>query len=178
VIWLREKRTDVADICLDVFIKYGLSKTTNRIICRECKMAQGNFYTYFPSKDDMIIACAKSAAGRISDKVIIPTIKEMFADNPNISLVIKKARKMMPTMHFLLQVYTEEKYTKSLTQCVQAESENYREYANRMAKEKGVNGEDENYYISMLITAITNFMIFGDETFLRPLLENIKICAK
>ncbi len=57
----RERILDAAEAC---FVRNGFHRTTMSDLAREAAMSQGNFYRYFASKEDIVLAMAERDRAR------------------------------------------------------------------------------------------------------------------
>ncbi len=57
----REQILDAAEAC---FVRNGFHRTTMSDLAREAAMSQGNFYRYFASKEDIVLAMAERDRAR------------------------------------------------------------------------------------------------------------------
>ncbi|MCJ2012790.1 TetR/AcrR family transcriptional regulator [Methylobacterium sp. J-076] len=57
----RERILDAAEAC---FVRNGFHRTTMSDLAREASMSQGNFYRYFASKEDIVLAMAERDRAR------------------------------------------------------------------------------------------------------------------
>lgn len=78
------------------------------------------------------------------------------------------------TMKFLAQVFTVEKYSEQLKSVLSNMAKRYKKYAEIFAEKLCVNANEIEPYIYMCITAATDYMIFGDITYIKPQFELLK----
>ncbi len=52
---LRQKREEVAEAAFDLFLKQGFHGTTTRDVTRRAGISAGALFTYFPSKEDILV---------------------------------------------------------------------------------------------------------------------------
>lgn len=170
---MEEKQREVILTCLDVFTNKGLIHTTSRDLSAALNLHNAGIYYYFKSKDDLVVACAEEAALQI-EKVLIP-LHEDLNDLDNVTKFLqKKCDLMAPKMKFLAQTFTVEKYREKLKPLLDAMSKRYTEYAEAFAKSFNRDVEDVAPYIYMGITAATNYMIFGDASYIKPQFDLLK----
>lgn len=107
-----DRKKEVLNACLNLFIEKGLSKTSTRDLSSAMKLQSSGMYYYFSSKDEFIIACAEEATLRIEKLLIATVIKEVRT--PAVPAVLmellqKKAIDMAPTMKFFASVCCSDK---------------------------------------------------------------------
>lgn len=169
---LKRKREMVLT-CLNVFTEKGLGQTTSRDLSAALQLQNAGIYYYFKSKDDLIIACAEEAAMQL-EKGLIP-LQEDLEDLDSVTKNLQaKCDLMAPKMKFLAQTFTVEKYREKLQPVLNAMSQRYKEYAQTFAERFNREVEDVAPYIYMGITAATDYMIFGDESYIKPQFDLLK----
>lgn len=167
------RRREVVGICLKVFTEKGLSVNTKELSFA-LNMQNAAIFYYFDTKDELIIACAEEAAFRLEEKLIAPLIKELDKPDEMMDKLQKKADEMAPLMRFLASAFTSPKYHEKLLPTLSKISERYKHYAENFAKALNVPIEQIEPYVYIGITAATNYMIFGDNSFIKPQFDLIK----
>lgn len=168
-----EKQREVILTCLDVFTTKGLINTTSRDLSAALNLQNAGIYYYFKSKDDLVVACAEEAAMQL-ERVLIP-LQEDLNDLDSVTKTLqKKCDLMAPKMKFLAQTFTVDKYRKQLKPLLDAMSQRYREYAEAFAERFGREVDEVAPYIYMGITAATDYMIFGDASYIKPQFDLLK----
>lgn len=66
-----ERINEILDIAQTFFLKYGFERTTISNIVKESKIAQGTFYYYFKSKDELLNAIMKRNIDKITQKASV-----------------------------------------------------------------------------------------------------------
>ena len=56
-----DRRKEVVNICLDLFVEKGLYKTSTRDLSKALQLQSGGLYYYFQTKDDVVVACVEAA---------------------------------------------------------------------------------------------------------------------
>lgn len=169
----KEKQKEVMLTCLEVFAKNGLINTTSRDLSAALNLQNAGIYYYFKTKDDLVVVCAEEAALEL-EKVLVP-LEEDLNDLDYVTKSIKvKCDRMAPKMKFLAQTFTVDKYREKLAPVLDAMSKRYKEYAKAFANRFNHDVDDVAPYIYMGITAATDYMIFGDASYITPQFELIK----
>lgn len=168
------KNKDVIEVCLQTFIHKGVLETRSRDLSTALQLQSGGMYYYFSSMDEAVIACAEEAANILESKLMIPALKEL--DKPELLMLNlkKRAEKLAPMMKFLVQASTTKKYSSKLQPVLDRVGERYDVYAQRFAKRLNCSVDEIRPYVYMCITAVTNYMIFGDAKFIVSQTELIK----
>lgn len=73
-----DRRKEVVDICLDLFVEKGLYKTSTSDLSNALQLQSGGLYYYFQTKDDAVVACVEAAIRRLEDALISPVRKEII----------------------------------------------------------------------------------------------------
>lgn len=170
---LSDKKKEIVRICLKVFIQKGLLNTTSRELSAAINLQNAGIYYYFKSKEDLVIACAEEAAIQLEDTLI--PLQENLDNLDELTLNLKrKCDENAATMKFLAQVFTVEKYSEQLKSVLSNMAKRYKKYAEIFAEKLCVNVNEIEPYIYMCITAATDYMIFGDITYIKPQFELLK----
>ena len=111
--WLRRKRVknmepnrkkEVINVCLDVFIVNGLSESSTRSLCGALKLQNAGLYYYFSIQDEAVILCAEEAALRLENALLLPTLKDLSKPDLMMNRLQSRVDEMAPTMRFLASV--------------------------------------------------------------------------
>lgn len=169
-----DRKREIIKICLDVFTTKGLLNTTSRDLSAALNLQNAGIYYYFKSKDELVVACAEEAAFQLETQLIMPLRTELTNPNEAMKNLQLKCDKLAPKMKFLAQAFTVEKYHKKLFPFLTAMSERYKNYAQTFADILGRNVTELEPYVYMGITAATNYMIFGENSYIKPQFDLIK----
>ena len=168
------KKRNMIDICLNTFVENGLADTSSRDLARAMNLQSGGLYYYFSSKDDALLACAEAAALKLEEYLIIPALKEVENPDEMMRSLKNRADEMAPTMKFLVQVCSTKKYREAMTPVLRRISNRYEMYANEFAKKFNCDVSEITPFVYMCITAVSNYMIFGETEYIIPQTEYIK----
>ena len=163
-----DRRREVINICLDHFIVNGLMETSTRSLSKALQLQSAGLYYYFSSKDEAVLACAEEAALRLERALIVPAISDLDNLNNMMSNLKVRADEMAPTMRFLVAVCTNKKYIQSVRPVLERLDERYDKYAEKIAHKLDCNKAEVEPYVYMLITSVSNYMIFADDVFVTP----------
>ncbi len=169
-----DRKKEVINICLDHFIDKGLSETSTRSLSRALQLQNAGLYYYFATKDEAVIACAEEAARRLEETLITPAIREM--KNPDLMMkrLHSRADEMAPTMKFLVSVCSMKQYTKDMRPVLDRLTDRYEHYSELIAKKLNCLKEDVEPYVYMAITAVSNYMVFGEDRYIAPQMKTVK----
>lgn len=173
-----DRKKEVINACLDLFIEKGLTETSTRNLSSALKLQSGGLYYYFSNKDEAVILCAEEAAIRLENALITPAFKDL--DTPDLMMKRLKLRadEMTPTMRFLVSVCVNSRYKDTVKPVLDRLSERYIHYAEKFAKKLGCTTEEIAPFVYMTITAVSNYMIFGEEAYVAPQMDLVKEAIK
>ena len=157
------KKKEVVSACLKMFVSKVLFETTSRDLSKALQLQSGGLYYYFKSKDEVVVACAEEAAQRLESNLILPALKELNNPDEMMQTLRKRADAMAPMMQFLTQVATADKY-----------KEQYRAYAKKFAEHFNCEVDEIEPYVYICITAVANYMIFGEDSYIFPQIVLVK----
>lgn len=169
-----DRKKEIICTCLNVFTSKGLVNTTSRDLSAAVDLQSAGIYYYFKSKDELVVACAEEAAYQLETNLILPLKDELGNPQKMMSELQRKCDLMAPTMRFLAQAFSVKKYHKKLLPTLAAMSERYKKYAEIFADILGCNVEELEPYVYIGITAATNYMIFGDDSYIKPQFDLLK----
>lgn len=169
-----EKRRQVISACLNQFVEKGLYKTSTRDLSRAINLKTSGMYTYFRTKDEAVLLCAEEAALRLEENLIVPAVKELYNPEKLMKNLRTHADEMAPTMRFLAQVSSVEHYHECLGPVLNNLSNRYKKYAEEIATVLHCETKDIAPYLYICITAVSNYMIFGEESYILPQIELVK----
>lgn len=99
-----DRKQEVINICLDLFIEKGLTSTSTRNLSSALKLQNAGLYYYFESKDEAVIACAEEAALRVESALIPGALHDIDDLDTMMKRLQSRADEMAPTMRFLVTV--------------------------------------------------------------------------
>ncbi len=169
-----DRKREVINICLDCFIEKGLTETSTRGLSTALKLQNAGMYHYFSSKDEAVILCAEEAALRLERALIPQAIADMDDLDFMMDRLKQNADRMAPTMQFLVSVCTSKRYKKDMQPVLERLARRYACYAQQVASKIDCRKEDIELYVYMMITAVSNYMIFSEDVFVRPQVEIAK----
>lgn len=169
-----ERKKEVINICLEHFVERGLSETSTRSLSNALKLQSGGLYYYFSSKEEAVILCAEEAALRLEDILIFPALED-FED---LGLMMKRLRsradEMAPMMRFFVSVCASKRYKDGVKPVLERLAKRYDQYADIVAESLHCRKEDIEPYVYMTITAVSNYMIFAEDSYVVPQMKIVK----
>lgn len=169
-----ERRREVINICLDHFIERGLYATSTRSLSSALKLQNAGLYYYFSSKDEAVIACAEEATIRLENELIVAALDNLSDLDRMMRLLEEKAEEMAPTMRFLTSVCSSETYRRAVRPVLDQMAVRYGQYADQLAQSLECGKKEVEAYLYMIITAVSNYMIFGEKQYIAPQMNFVK----
>ncbi len=155
-----------------------MAQISVRELSAALKLKKAGIYYYFADKDEAIIECAEEAAKRLEYNLIVPALKEIHDPDRMIARLLERADEMAPTMKFFAQVCADSRYQEKMKPTLDRLAERYDHYAGIIAKRLKTEKEEIESYVYMMITAMTNYMIFGERAFVVPQINIVKEIIK
>ena len=158
---IADRKKEVIDLCLSKLVTKGLAEITVRELSASLQLKKAGIYWYFKDKDEVIVLCAEEAANRLETNLILPALQEIR--NPDaMKRLYDRADEMAPTMRYFAQVCATPKYRDEMSPVLSRLSKRHKFYATRFAEELNCEEGQLEPYFSMCISAMTNYMLFGD----------------
>lgn len=171
---MNPRKKEVIAICLDTFVKKGLSETTVRDLSGALNLQSGGIYWWFKDKNEAVVTCAEEAALILEDKLIVPTFSSL--DNPDKMMdeLFERADEMRDIMRFFTSVCMLQKYQEQMRPVLLRLMERYEYYTKQFAERLKCSGEELTPYFCIAVAAVTNYMMFGEKGYIYPQIELIK----
>ena len=99
----QDRKKEVIENCLNLFIAKGLSETSTRDLSGSLKLQNAGLYYYFNSRSEAVIACVEAAVLRMESKMILAALKDVDDPDRMIKNLYRHADEMAPTMRFIVQ---------------------------------------------------------------------------
>lgn len=169
-----DRKKEVINTCLDLFVSKGVSETSVRDLSNAINLQVSGMYYYFESKEDAVVTCAEEAAIQLENNLIAPALKDISDPERMFIRLFSRAKEMAPMMRFFVQVCASPRYLDRMQQALDRLTERYRFYSGKFAERLGCTKEKIEPYLYMTITAMTNYMIFSEKSYIEPQIETIK----
>lgn len=170
-----DRRKEVVNICLDLFVEKGLYKTSTRDLSKALQLQSGGLYYYFPTKDDVVVACVEAAIRRLEEALILPVKKEIVNPAEMMKRLLSRADEMAPVYQFVVTVCSDRQYRDKTRPILDALGERYVYYSDVFSQLLNCKVQELTPFVYMSITAITNYMIFREESFVAPQLRAVQL---
>lgn len=170
-----DRKKEIINNCLELLVERGLTQTTTRELSKAMKLKSGGMYYYFNSKDELIIACAEEAVIRVENSLFIPALKELTQPKEMMEHLQINALEIAPTMKFFVSVCTDMRYAEGMRPVLERVGKRYTQYAAKFAKALNTDTKEITPFVFMMIRAISNYMVFGEASFVSPQLKAVQI---
>ena len=129
-----DRRKEVINICLELFIEKGLTATSTRDLSRALKLQNAGLYYYFESKDEAVVACAEEATIRLENALIPGAMRDIGKPDIMMKWLQSRADEMASVMRFLVTVCASKQYKDKMKPALDRLAKRYSHYAGRVAK--------------------------------------------
>jgi AcrR family transcriptional regulator len=170
-----DRNKEIINNCLELLVSKGLTETSTRDLSKAIKLQSGGIYYYFASKDELIIACAEEATLRIENNLVTSAMDEVRNPKEMIERLQSRALDMAPMMKFFVSVCTEKRYAEGIKPVLERLGKRYTQYSNKFAELLKCDSREITPFVYMCITAISNYMIFEEKSFVAPQMKAIRI---
>jgi len=165
------KKYTAVSICLQQFVDKGLFATTSRDLSKALNLQTAGMYSYFENKDEAVIACAEEAAKKLESDLMNIAVDRISEPYVMMAELKKKAKEMAPMMRFFTQVCSTEKYEERIRPMLSGLSIRYENCAKDLATHLNVDVESIKHFVYMTITAIVNYMVYQEDSYVDPQLR-------
>ena len=169
-----EKRKELIGICLDCFVKNGLTATTTKELCSAANLQNGGIYYYFSTKEEIVLACAEEAINRIEKSAFNIAVNDINDIGSMMDRLGNLADAMSPVMRFLVSVCVSHEYEERIKPSLVRLAARYSYYTEKIAAILGCTKEEAEPFILLSILAINNYMIFAERALFDPQIESVK----
>lgn len=163
-----ERRERAISACLDQFCNKGLYETTSRDLSKALKLQSGGMYQYFHTKDEAVLVCAEEAAFLLEKYLVKQSIKDIGNIDAMFDALLDRAEKLSHMMRFFAQVCSVPKYRAGMEPVLNRLTQRYKNYAQQLAKLLNCSLINIEPYFYICVTAISNYMIFGEKESIIP----------
>ena len=169
-----QRKREILDVCLATFIRRGLYETSVRDMSRALALQSGGIYYWFKDKDDVVVTCAEEAALRLEEHLIAPALQDIREPDRMMERLRLRADELRPMMKFFASVCACSRYEERLRPVLGRLAERYEKYAARFASELHCEFQEIAPYVYFAITTVTDYMIFGEASYIEPQIRLIK----
>ena len=173
-----QRKREILDVCLATFIRRGLYETSVRDLSRALALQSGGISYWFKDKDDVVVTCADEAALRLEEHLIAPALQDIREPDRMMERLRLRADELRPMMKFFASVCACSRYEERLRPVLGRLAERYEKYAARFASELHCELQEIAPYVYFAITTVTDYMIFGEASYIEPQIRLIKAAIR
>lgn len=171
---MNDRREKAISACLDQFVERGLYETTSRDLSRALKLQSGGMYQYFSNKDEAVVVCAEEAAFLLEKYMVLQAVRESDDVDKMLDSLVERARKLSSIMSFLVQVCSVPKYREQMVPVLERLNYRYSEYCELFSQKFGCSSKEFEPIFHICVSAISNYMIFGETNKISSQIEYIR----
>ncbi len=169
-----ERKKEIIDVCLQTFMKNGLAYTSTKTLSKALNMHTGGIFYYFPTKDEIVIACAMEAKRRIEKDLFGVAINDIDYPEKLEKDLYDRANAMRPLMKFFVSVCSISKYDEAMRSSLEELSKRYKKYTEQFADRLCCTPADVAPYVYIVINTMLSYMLFGKDNFSSPQLDIVR----
>lgn len=160
-----ERKKEIIDVCLSIFIKKGLTHTRTRDLCDALNMNSGGVFYYFKTKDEIILACTEEAAKRMERDLLDAALGSIEDPKKMIEKLWERSTALQPLMKFFVSVCACTKYEHAIQPILDQLTRRYHQYAQKFAEVFCCECEEIEPYVYITINTMFNYMMFGQKSY-------------
>ncbi len=155
-------------------VKNGLENTSVRDLCKEMDISYGSINYWFEGKKDIYINVVKYGIGKVANEIFgfaFETVQtpEVFVDN-----FLDELDKHLMELRLIYQVTASPVYGPALRERATSFNSVYEEYIEKMTEILGCSVEDMAAFIYLLISILSDYVIWEDRKSSEMQLEFLK----
>jgi len=167
------KKKQMLEKSLELFVKQGLENTSMNDLARHSNVYKAAFYTYFKSKDEIVIECAKiymmGLGSRLFEGIKTSGTDLMGALNRGFEILADERQKM----RFVYQVVASPKYGEISRRELVPIYSKYLDYSEIIADFFKIDKEKFRSIYLLLVATIHDFCLWENEKFVNEKLQYI-----
>ena len=155
-----QKKADMLQKCFELFVAQGLENTSINDMAAYCKTYKAALYSYFKSKDDIVLECAKmymnSLANIFDNEFEHPRKTLCDAMKRGFDVICGEKEKL----RFIYQVISSPKYGDVCRKELAKIYSRYFEYSDVFAEHYHVNKEQFKLYFNLLVVTMHDYCLW------------------
>lgn len=165
------KKGIIIEKSIDCFMKEGLNQVSMRMICADLDISKEELQNYFPSKEELIIACAEDCAKEIEEKLVSVALEYVTKPEEMVTKLQQACLLLSRKMKFFTSIFVNEKYVDLVTPVLTRLETRYEIYALEFAKKLKCSVDIVRPYVFLAIFSISNYMIYSTSSLFNPQFE-------
>ena len=174
-----DRRCSLLEACFACFCAYGISGTNAKMLAEACGISAGNLYTYFDSKEQIIIESTAYCMAKV-EADFMKKAPLSFADLDRFLREVPywTAREHGSKYRFMYQVYTSPPYLACGKEFFRGVNERYTAYARLLAPKLGLPVDILQGLIFTFVRAAVHFALFEDEEYMLSQMQMLRLALK
>lgn len=157
-----QKKIQMLEKCFELFVKKGLENTSVNDLAEHCGLHKATIYSYFKSKDEIVLESAKLYMEKLENKLyrhvtkLRPTIKEALKDGFRVFSDEKN------NLRYIYQVISSPKYGEISRETLKKVYNKYLDYSDVIADLYRLNKKDFRPYYLLLVGSLHDFCLWDN----------------
>ena len=157
------KKRKIIDSCRKAFSEGGIEATSISKLCKAAKVNPKVMYDYFPSKEEIVLACTSRSFEMISD-IVVRDIKNNDGDIiENIDKLIDDCYSVREGIRFLYQVVVSPNYREKIQKLVMPLHQIYDDCKETLSEKFGVSIEEIEPIFHLIVSSIDYYCLLEDK---------------
>lgn len=158
-----EKKQQILRSCFALFVQQGLENTSMNDLIQYCNTYKAAMYSYFRSKDEIVIECAKMYMEELDEKLhsSVASAKNSLTEEFEESFVYLTQEKNK--LRFVYQVVSSPKYGEVSRKELATIYIKYLDYSIEIAKKYDVEHEKLRPYYLLFVATVHDFCLWENE---------------
>lgn len=152
------RKKEILDVCLEVFMTKGLSETSTRDIAKALNIQNAGLYYYFKTKSDAVVACFEEALSRIEINLVLPAVVDIGAPDRMLDNLLSAASGMKGLVRFIYEAYSSFTYRESLIPALTRLNNRMSGYLEMISTKLRVDSERIKPYYDMMTCAVIDYL--------------------
>ncbi|MBR5218203.1 MAG: TetR/AcrR family transcriptional regulator [Clostridia bacterium] len=164
-------------------VKNGLENTSVRDLCKVMGISYGSLYYWFEGKDEIYISVIKYGTSKVATRLFGVAFERL--QNPDFfcDTFLDEIDKCKSEFRLIMQATSSPVYGDRLRECAMDFKAIYNEHIEKLSKSTGCPVEEMTSIIYMLISILTDYVVWEDRESSQMLLNTIckhlkKYCAE
>lgn len=173
-----ERRTELIQIFIKVFSKYGLDRATTKKLAAEANLSEAGLYVYFKNKEELLSKCVEEHLRKVSADINELTQKCGTAPHAFAKAMFSYTKSMLHENRFIFQMLSHPVYSEMIKD-MRKEIINVIKEQSEMLQKFNLSMDISVAFALLYNSALNNYILTQDEDgfllqlkFLLQLLEN------
>jgi len=154
-------------------VKNGLENTSIRDLCKVMGISYGSLYYWFEGKDEIYISVVKYGVGKVAERLFRIAFERLVEPDYFCSTFLDEIDKCKTEFKLIMQVTASPVYGDRMREKVMEFKDIYAEYIEKLSKTLNCPAKEVAVIIYMLISILTDYVIWEDRESSQMLLDSI-----